>query len=67
MNDDKQSIKHSIESAESLLYKRCCQLRETIFMNDDYDPALVMNLASNIKLVSAIIIIAQCNKLKSSD
>lgn len=62
MNDSKESIKHSIESSEGILYKRCEQLRELVFMNDDYDPLFVMNLAKDIKLISEIII-AQTNKL----
>ena len=62
MNDDKESIKSCIESSEGILHKRCDQLRELIFMNDDYDPVITMNIAKDIKLV-ADIIIAQCNKL----
>lgn len=62
MNDNKESIKSCIESAEGILHKRCEQLRELIFMNDDYDPTLAMNIAKDIKLV-ADIIIAQASKL----
>lgn len=61
MNEDVNVIKNCIESSEGILYKRCEQLRELIFM-DNYDPAIVMNLASDIKLISEIII-AQTNKL----
>jgi hypothetical protein len=56
MNDDKESIKSCIESSEGILHKRCDQLRELIFINDDYDPALAMNIASDIKLTSETII-----------
>ena len=63
MNDSVESIKDCIESAEGILHSRCEQLRELIFMNDDYDPVIVMNLAKDIKLISDVII-AQCNKLK---
>lgn len=61
MNEDVDVIKNCIESSEGILHKRCEQLREFIFM-DDYDPVIVMNLASDIKLISDIII-AQANKL----
>jgi hypothetical protein len=61
MNEDIDVIKNCIESSEGILHKRCEQLRELIFM-DDYDPVIVMNLASDIKLISEIII-AQANKL----
>jgi len=62
MSDDVESIKSCIESAESILHKRCKQLRNIIFINDSYDPELVMNIAKDIKLISEIII-AQTNKL----
>lgn len=61
MNEDVDVIKNCIESSEGILHKRCDQLRELIFM-DNYDPAIVMNLASDIKLISEIII-AQTGKL----
>jgi hypothetical protein len=61
MNEDVNVIKNCIESSEGILHKRCEQLRELIFMGN-YDPAIVMNLASDIKLISEIII-AQANKL----
>ena len=61
MNEDVNVIKNCIESSEGILHKRCEQLRELIFM-DNYDPAIVMNLAGDIKLISEIII-AQANKL----
>ena len=61
MNEDIDVIKNCIESSEGILHKRCEQLRELIFM-DNYDPAIVMNLASDIKLISEIII-AQAGKL----
>lgn len=61
MNEDVNVIKNCIESSEGILHKRCEQLRDLIFM-DNYDPAIVMNLASDIKLISEIII-AQANKL----
>lgn len=61
MNEDVDVIKNCIESSEGILHKRCEQLRELIFM-DNYDPAIVMNLASDIKLISEIII-AQASKL----
>ncbi len=61
MNEDIDVIKNCIESSEGILHKRCDQLRELIFM-DNYDPAIVMNLASDIKLISEIII-AQAGKL----
>lgn len=60
--DTNESIKSCIESAEGILHKRCEQLRELVFMNNDYDPAFVMNLAKDIKLISEIII-AQTSKL----
>lgn len=60
--DTNESIKSCIESAEGILHKRSEQLREIIFTNDNYDPALVMNIARDIKLTSEIII-AQTNKL----
>lgn len=62
MNDDKESIKSCIESSEGILHKRCDQLRELIFINDDYDPVMIMNIAKDIKLISEIII-AQASKL----
>ena len=62
MNDDKESIKSCIESSEGILHKRCDQLRELIFINDDYDPVIIMNIAKDIKLISDIII-AQASKL----
>lgn len=61
MNEDVDVIKNCIESSEGILHKRCDQLRELIFM-DNYDPAIVMNLASDIKLISEIII-AHAGKL----
>ena len=60
--DTNESIKSCIETAEGILHKRCEQLREIIFTNDDYDSALVMNIANDIKLISEIII-AQTSKL----
>lgn len=60
--DTKESIKSCIESSEGILHKRCEQLRELIFMNDDYDPELVIGIARDIKLTSEIII-AQASKL----
>ena len=62
MSDNVESIKSSIESAEGILHKRCKQLRDILFINDDYDPTLVMNIAKDIKFISEIII-AQTNKL----
>ena len=62
MREDIESMKNCIESAEGILHKRCEQLREIIFTNDDYDPALVINIAMDIKLTSEIII-AQASKL----
>lgn len=62
LEDTNESIRSCIESSESILHKRCEQLRELIFMNDDYDPVLVMNIAKDIRLISEIII-AQTNKL----
>ena len=62
MNDDKESIKSCIESSEGILHKRWDQLRELIFINDDYDPVIIMNIAKDIKLISDIII-AQASKL----
>ena len=63
MNDSEEFIKHSIESSECILHKKCEQLRELIFM-DDYDPDVIMGIVKNIKFTSDIII-AQLNKLKS--
>lgn len=60
--DNVESIKGSIESAEGILHKRCEQLRDILFINDNYDPTLVMNIAKDIKFISEIII-AQTNKL----
>ena len=62
MCDSKESIKSCIESSEGILHKRCEQLRELIFTDDDYDQELVMNIAKDIKLISEIII-AQASKL----
>lgn len=59
---DDSSVKHCIESSEELLHKRCNQLRDIIFLNDDYDPVAIINIANDIKLVSEIIV-AQANKL----
>lgn len=66
MNDNIESIKGCIESSEGILHNRCSQLRELIFMNEDYNPSDVIQLTNDIKLV-ADIIISQCNKLKSID
>lgn len=63
MNDSIESIKNCIESSEGILHSRCSQLRELIFMNEDYNPSDIVQLANDIKLV-ADIIITQCNKLK---
>ncbi len=64
MNDSIESIKDCIESSEGILHNRCSQLRELIFMNEDYNSSDIAQLANDIKLV-ADIIIAQCNKLKN--
>lgn len=65
MNDSKESIKHSIESSEGMLHKRCEQLRDLIFMDEDYSPDEVIQIASDIKLLSDIII-SQSGKLQRS-
>ena len=62
MDETVESVKSCIESSEGILYKRCTQLREYLFMSDDYDLATVQMLASDIKLISDIII-SQCKKL----
>lgn len=62
--NDIESIKSCIESSEGTLHNISYQLRELIFMNEDYDPSDVMQLANDIKLV-ADTIISQCNKLKN--
>lgn len=62
MNDSIELIKGCIESSEGILHKRCEQLRELIFMNEDYNPSDIVQLANDIKLV-ADIIIAQTSKL----
>lgn len=63
MDDNTELIKNSIESSEGVLHKRCGQLRQLIFMNDDYDPIELIQIANDIKL-EADIMISQCNKLK---
>lgn len=63
MNDSIESIKDCIESSEGILHNRCSQLRELIFMNEDYNHSYIMQLASDIKLV-ADIIISQAKKLE---
>ena len=63
MNDDVESIKSCIESSEGIIHKRCEQLRELIFMDEDYSPDEVIQLASNIKLLSEIIV-SQASKLQ---
>ena len=60
--DTNESIKSCIESTEGALHKRCNQLRDIIFTNEDYDIELIINIAKDIKLMSEIII-AQINKL----
>lgn len=66
MNEDVDVIKNCIESSEGILHKRCEQLRELIFMDEDYNPSDVIQLINDIKLVADIIIV-QCNKLKNRD
>ena len=63
MNDDVESIKSCIESSEGIIHKRCEQLRELIFMDEDYSPDEVIQLASDIKLLSEIIV-SQASKLQ---
>lgn len=63
MHDSKESIKSCIESSEGILHSRCEQLRELIFMNDNYYPDEVIQLASDINLLSEIII-SQAKKLE---
>lgn len=63
MNDDVESIKSCIESSEGIIHKRCEQLRELIFMDEDYSPDEVIQLASDIKLLSEIIVY-QASKLQ---
>ena len=63
MNDDVESIKSCIESSEGIIHKRCKQLRELIFMDEDYSPDEVIQLASDIKLLSEIIV-SQASKLQ---
>lgn len=63
MNDSIESIKSCIESSEGIIHKRCEQLRELIFMDEDYSPDEVIQLASDIKLLSEIII-SQVSKLQ---
>lgn len=60
--DTNESIKSCIESAEGILHKRCEQLRELIFMNDNYDPSDILTVTNDIRLL-ADIIIAQSKKL----
>lgn len=61
--DTNESIKSCIESAEGILHKRCEQLRDLIFMNEDYNKDEVIQIASDIKLLSEIII-SQASKLQ---
>ena len=63
MSEDIESIKNCIESSEGILHKRCEQLKELIFMNENYYPDEVIQLASDINLLSEIII-SQAKKLK---
>lgn len=51
-----------IESAECIINKLSNQLREIIFMDDNYNLTEVLNIAENIKAMSEIII-AQSKKL----
>lgn len=60
--DTNEPIKSCIESAEGILHKRCEQLRELIFMNDNYDPSDILTVTNDIRLL-ADIIIAQSKKL----
>lgn len=62
MREDIESIKSCIESSEGILHKRCEQLRELIFMDEDYDLDKVIQTVSDIKLLSEIII-SQAGKL----
>ena len=61
--DTNESIKSCIESAEGILHKRCEQLRDLIFMDEDYNQDEVIQIASDIKLLSEIII-SQSGKLQ---
>lgn len=54
--------KYCIESAEGIINKLNKQLREIIFMDDNYNLTEVLNIAENIKAMSEIII-AQSKKL----
>ena len=63
MSGDVDSIKSCIESSEGIIHKRCEQLRELVFMGEDYSPDEVIQLASDIKLLSEIII-SQASKLQ---
>jgi hypothetical protein len=65
MNSDVESIKSCIESYEGIIHKRCEQLRELVFMGEDYSPDEVIQIASDIKLLSDIII-SQSGKLQRS-
>lgn len=51
-----------IESTEGIINKLSNQLREIIFMDDNYNLTEVLNIAENIKAMSEIII-AQSKKL----
>jgi len=62
MNDE---AKCCIESAEGIINKLSEQLREIIFMDDNYDLVEVLKLAENIKAMSEIIIV-QSKKLLNS-
>lgn len=63
MSDNVESIRSCIESSEGIIHKRCEQLRELIFMDEDYSPDEVIQLALDIKLLSEIII-SQASKLQ---
>lgn len=63
MSDDVESIKSCIESSEGIIHKRCEQLRELIFIDEDYSPDEVIQIALDIKLLSEIII-SQASKLQ---
>lgn len=62
-----ESIKSCIESVEGVLHRKCAQLRDIIFTNEDYDTELIMNITRDIKLTSEIIItkISELNKLEA--
>ena len=63
MNEDVDVIKNCIESSEGIIHKRCEQLRELVFMDEDYSPDEVIQIALDIKLLSEIII-SQASKLQ---